>query len=298
MGAIGMGRICGGSRIGSLVAYRPFAWIALLLCAAVPRAALCQTPSPLQEWQYSGGIILQRLFEPNMPDWRYVAGLSSDVQPVYDGAKLYRVQAGPVIDIRYRTLAFISIGEGIGVNFLRGPKYRVGVAIGYDLGRPVSDYYSHLHGIGDIPPAPVAKLFGEYVVAKKFPLVLRADVRQFIGGADGAVGDLEAYLPLPGSSKKFAMFAGPSITFADHLYLQKEFGVTRTQAFASGYPEFDVHPGENAEGVGFSATDFLTERWLLNLGAAIDRLRGSARDSPITQKTMQRTAELTVAYSW
>jgi outer membrane scaffolding protein for murein synthesis (MipA/OmpV family) len=278
--------------------YRPLAWLlGLLLCAAVPRLALAQTPSPLQEWQYSGGIILQKLFQPHLPDWHYVVGLSGDVQPVYDGAKLYRIEGGPVIDIRYRS-GFISVGEGIGVNFLHGQQYRIGVAVGYDLGRPVSDYASHLRGLGDISPAPVAKLFGEYVVAKQFPLILRADARQFVGGADGAVGDLEAYMPLPGSSRKLVIFAGPSITFADHLYLQKEFGVTRMQALASGYPEFQVHPGQNAEGVGFSATSFLTQNWLLNLQAAIDRLRGSASDSPITQKTVQRTAELTIAYSW
>jgi len=284
--------------MGQLGIVRIACLLALLLCAAAPRAALCQTPSPLQEWQFSGGIILQSLFEPNLPPWRRVVGLSAELEPTYEGSKIYRVQGGPVIDIRYGSVAFISSGNGIGANFVSGSHYRVGVAMGYDLGRPISDDPRQLRGLGYLSPAPVAKLFGEYVVAKQFPLVLRADARQFIGGADGAVGDLEAYLPLPGSSRKFVMFAGPSITYADHLYLQKEFGVTRAQALASGDPQFEVHPGENAEGVGFSATGFLTKHWLLNLDAAIDRLRGSASDSPITQKPVQRAAELTIAYSW
>ncbi len=277
---------------------RPVASLALLLCISAPRMALSQTPSPLQEWQYSGGEILASLFEPNLPDWRFVAGVSADVQPLYDGSKPYRIEGGPVIDIRYRNVAFASVGEGLGVNFVHGKTYRVGVAVGYDLGRRVSDYSSHLRGLGDLSPAPVAKLFADWVVSKKFPLVLRADARQFVGGADGAVGDLEAYLPLPGSSKRFVMFAGPSITFADHLYLQKEFGVNRAQALASGYPQFDPHPGTNAEGVGFSATGFITKNWLVNVDGAIDRLRGSAAESPITQQTTQRTIELTLAYSW
>jgi outer membrane scaffolding protein for murein synthesis (MipA/OmpV family) len=286
------------SRPALPIAHWWVAALALLLCAGAPRLALCQTPSPLQEWQYSGGEILASLFEPNLPDWRYVAGLSAAVQPLYSGSKPYRVEGGPVFDIRYRNVAFISVGEGIGVNFLHGQTYRIGVSAVYDLGRTVSDYSSHLRGLGDISAAPAAKLFASWVVSKKFPLVLRADARQFVGGADGAVGDLEAYMPLPGSSKRFVMFAGPSITFADHLYLQKEFGVTRAQALASGYPVFDPHPGTNAEGVGFSATGFITQNWLINVDGAIDRLRGSAAESPITQETVQRAIELTLAYSW
>ncbi len=285
--------------LGAAIARRRVASLALVVfCACAPRLALCQTPSPLQEWQYSGGEILASLFEPNLPEWRYVAGVSADVQPLYDGSKPYRVEGGPVIDIRYRDIAFLSVGEGLGVNFIHAKNYRIGVAVGYDLGREVSDYSSHLHGLGDISPAPVAKLFADWVISKKFPLVLRADARQFVGGADGAVGDLEAYMPLPGSSKRFVMFAGPSITFADHLYLQREFGVSRAQSLASGYPEFDAQPGTNAEGVGFSATGFVTKHWLINVDGAINRLRGSAAKSPITQETVQRTIDLTLAYSW
>jgi len=94
------------------------------------------------------------------------------------------------------------------------------------------------------------------------------------------------------------MFAGPSITYADHRYLQKEFGVSAAQALASGYPVYETHAGANAVGFGFSATRFVTEHWLLNLDAAVDRLLGSARDSPITQRTGQRTMALSIEYSW
>ena len=34
-----------------------------------------------------------------------------------------------------------------------------------------------------------------------------ADVRQILGGADGMAADLDAYLPLPGSSQKLILFA-------------------------------------------------------------------------------------------
>jgi outer membrane scaffolding protein for murein synthesis (MipA/OmpV family) len=259
---------------------------------------MAQTPSPLQEWQYSGGIILARLFQPDLPQWRAILGTAAEVQPVYDGSRAYRLQGGPVINIQYRDIAFLSTGEGIGYNFLRGDHYRVGAALGYDLGRRVKDDYTNLHGMGDIPRAPVAKLFASYVLSKKFPLILRTDVRQLTGGANGTVGDVGIYMPLPGSSKKFVMFAGPSITLATHRYLQGEFGVTPAQSLASGHPAFDPHSGTDAVGVGFSATRFLTDHWLLNLDSALSRLKGPPDVSPITERRTQRVLALSVNYLW
>ncbi len=272
-------------------------YIAIVACAWVPKLASSQTPSPLQEWQYSSGIILERLFEPDVPEWRVVLGAAEEIKPLYDGAKPYRGETGPVINIRYRDVAFASIGEGLGVNLIHADHCRAGISIGYDLGRRESDYYSHLRGLGDIRPAPVMKAFASCVLSKKFPLVVRADVRQFVGGADGALGDLQAYMPLPGSSKEFFMFAGPTLTFADHLYAQKEFGVSAAQALASAFPDYQAHAGLNAVGLGFSATRFISSRWLINLDVAANRLRGSASDSPITQRTAQYVAALSIAYS-
>src|SRR5450755_2238416 len=106
---------------------------ALLICAIGPRAAWSQTPSPMQEWQYSGGIILARLFEPDLPRFRTILGLAAEVQPVYDGSRAYRLEGGPVINIHYRDIAFISTGEGLGYNLLRGDHYQLGIGVTYDL---------------------------------------------------------------------------------------------------------------------------------------------------------------------
>ena len=274
------------------------AWPGFLLLLCAPAVSFSQTPSPLQEWQYSSGVILQRLFEPDVPEWQVVLGVAAEEQPLYDGAHPYRVEAGPVINIRYRDSAFFSVGEGVGMNILSGDNYRAGIALGFDLGRRVSDYSTHLQGLGDIARAPVIKLFASYAVSKQFPLVLRVDVRQFVGGADGVIGDFGAYLPLPGSSKRLFMFAGPSITLADNLYMQKEFGVTAAQAAASAYPEFDAHGGANAVGLGFSATRLITDQWLINLDAAVNRLLGSANASPITQVSVQHVVAVSFAYKW
>ena len=280
---------------------RKLVCLALFMGLLGPGLAWSQTPSPLQEWQYSGGVVLQKLFQPDVPEWRVDLGAAAEAEPVYQGAAATRIYGGPMFNIRYKDRAFFSAGEGIGYNFLRGSNYRVGMAVGYDSGRREADDYDHLRGLGNISLAPSVKLFGSYVVSKAFPLVVQADVRQIVlGGADGTLGDLEAYMPLPGSSKTFVMFLGPSITWANRSYLQKEFGVTAEQSLASTehYPIFAVHGGTNSVGLGFSATKIFTQRWLLNVNAAYSRLRGSAAESPITESKVQRGLAMSIVYHW
>jgi outer membrane scaffolding protein for murein synthesis (MipA/OmpV family) len=275
--------------------------LALVLAALTlgPGLAHSQTPSPLQEWQYSGGIILARLFEPDLPKWRRVIGVAAEVQPVYDGSHAYRITGGPVINIQYRDEAFLSTGDGIGVNILHGKHYQIGLAMAYDLGRKEKDDLANLHGMGNISAAPVAKAFGSWALSRYFPMVLRVDVRQFIGGAQGLVGDAGAYIPLPGSSKTFVMFAGPSITMATHHYLQTLYGVSPQQSLASGHPVYEIpHAGTSAAGVGFSATKFFTEHWLLNADMAINQIRGSPAHSPLVQRRTQRVLAISMNYTW
>ena len=193
-----------------------------------------------------------------------ILGVSGATEPVYPGSKSYHPIGGPVFDIRYKDIAFFSTGEGIGVNLLRGKKYSLGVALGIDLGRHVSDDYPKLHDLNDIGNSPVAQVFGSYVLSKKFPLVLRADLRRYMGGVGGVTGDLEGYLPLPGSSQHLVMFLGPSITFADRSHLQNLFGITPSQSLESGLPAFSPHGGTNSWGIGFSATGILSSHWLFN----------------------------------
>jgi outer membrane scaffolding protein for murein synthesis (MipA/OmpV family) len=272
--------------------------VALLLGVCAPRIAEAQTPSPLQEWQYPGGTILDKVFDPNLPDWRVVLGGAVASEPRYGGSSTYRTSLGPVIDIRYRDIAFASVGEGLGWNVWHGDMSRAGIAVGYDLGRPMSDDYRRLHGLGNISAAAVVKLFGSVVVSKSFPLVLRADVRRVVEGAGGALADVEAFMPLPGSSRTLVMFAGPSVTFSNRQYAQKVFGISPAQSDNSGYRVYYAHGGSQAAGIGFSATRFITPHWLANADLAWNHLLGSATQGPITQTQVQGVLSLSTEYRW
>lgn len=273
-------------------------WLTVLVWSLAPEASWAQTPAPLQEWQYSSGIALYKMYAPEMPRWQVDAGLAVEPRPLWEGSDRYRSLVGPVLDIRYKDLAFLSAGEGLGVNFIRGSNFRAGVAIGYDLGRLARQDLDHLKGLGDVGTSATVKLFGSYVISKSLPLVFRGDIRQYTGGASGLEGDLEIYTPLPGSSERLVMFVGPSLTFADRAHLQTLFGVNPNQALASGYENYSAHAGFESAGIGFTAARIINTHWLIVGSLAANRLLGSAADSPITQTRVQAVGVLAVAYRW
>jgi len=269
---------------------------AVFACGA--RGASAQTPSPMQEWQYPGGIELEKLYEPQVPKWDAILGLAVSTEPAYSGASQYRVGEGPVINIRYRDRIFFSGGEGLGADILQGKQYRVSLSVGLDLGRRMEWDYPELHGLGDIPRAPFFKLSSSYVISKRLPVILRADIRKIAGGSAGIVGDIEVYTPLPGSSRRFVMFAGPSVTLADRKHLQTGYGVSALQSLQSDYPVFSAHGGLESAGFGFSATRFFTPHFLANTDLAVSELLGSAGASPLIERRTQASFNLSAAYRW
>lgn len=271
---------------------------AALFAALAPAPAFAQTPSPLAEWQYSSGILLEQMFEPQLPTWRIRFGPSISFQPRYDGADSYHAVAGPSIDIRYRDRFFLSMGEGLGVNVLTGPNWRVGVAAAYDLGRRSADDLDHLNGMDNINPAPSMRLFGQYAISKTFPLVLSADLRRNFGGDNGWIGDLGAYMPMPGSSEKFAWFAGPTMTIADSRYMNSWFGVNAGESARSGYRQYRASAGIRSVGFGVSANWTVKKHWIVSADGAFQQLVGAAAHSPITQTRASGAFDLSLIYEF
>jgi outer membrane scaffolding protein for murein synthesis (MipA/OmpV family) len=181
-------------------------FLLILACFTAPTAVIAQTPSPLQEWQYSRGLILAGMFDSDLPAFRVISGVGSAIQPVYDGSRAYRARGGPVINVQFKDIAFISTGDGIGYNVVRKHGLQLGVSVAYDLGRKERDDYTNLTGMGDKPVSAAPKLFGAWVVSQDFPLVIRGDIRHLLRAGGGSIADLGAYFPLPGSSSHLALF--------------------------------------------------------------------------------------------
>jgi outer membrane scaffolding protein for murein synthesis (MipA/OmpV family) len=112
------------------------------------------------------------------------------------------------------------------------------------------------------------------------------------------IGDVGAYMPIPGSSEHFVLFTGPSVTIASRKYLDKRFGVTASQSLTSGFADYRPRAGVMAAGFGMSSTAFITDRWTLNIDAAMDWLLHDARGSPLIQRSAQPALAISVAYMW
>lgn len=249
-----------------------------------------QTPSPLANWQYSAGEVLAKL-GGKLPDWRVSLGGGVDVDPLYEGAKRYRILPSVVIDVRYKDIAFLSDGEGLGVNLLRGQTYRAGAAISYDLGR--NHHLQHrLNGLTNVDPAAEAKLFAEYFIK---PVVLTADLRKGIGGHDGIISDVGAYVPIE-IAEGFYVFTGPSVTLADGRYMQAYFGVSPAEARGSQFHAFTARGGLDRAGWGLTMVYQWTEHWWLEAEGAWQYLLGDPAHSPIAETKSEFTAGTNLIY--
>jgi len=280
-----------------VVVYLPVFCIIAVLFMAV-RPAQAQTPSPLAEWQYSSGIQLQRLFEPTIPTWEVELGLGTQFGPIADGLARYQAQPGPAIDIRYKDIFFVSSGEGIGANLFSFRHISVGAAVTYDLGRSPHIDGEALTGMGTIHPAPELKIFATTVLTESFPLTLRVDARKQFGASYGYVGDIGAYMPMPGSSAKFSWFVGPTVTLATTQYMNTYFGVSHTQSAATKYRYFKAHGGFKSAGLGISSNYFVTPHFIVSVDGAFNRLLGSAADSPITQTKYEAVGSIAITYKF
>lgn len=287
------------SRFSEISIFRKPVWLLTPLAVTCTAAsASAQTPSPLAEWQYSSGIQLQRLFEPKIPTWQVEVGLGSQFAPAAPGLGRYRIQAGPGIDIRYKDRFFLSTGEGLGVNLFSFRHISIGSAISYDLGRSPHVDGEALSGLGTIHPAPELKIFATTVPSRSVPLTIRIDVRKQLGASFGYIGDVGAYMPMPGSSKTFAWFLGPTVTLADARYMNTYFGVSHTQANSSKYHYYHAHGGFRSAGIGLTAIYFVTRHIIINVNAAYDHLLGSAAESPITQTKNEGALSLSAMYQF
>ncbi|HLI10787.1 MAG TPA: MipA/OmpV family protein [Alphaproteobacteria bacterium] len=259
--------------------------------AVLSAPAAAQTPLPLANWQYSAGEVLESLAGP-LPDWRVTIGGGVLGQPSFEGSKRYIPEPSVIIDVRYRDLLFASDGEGVGANLLHGPGYRAGIAMSYDAGRDHHDDH-HLRGLDNIDPAPEPKLFAQYFVK---PVVLTLDLRKAIGGHDGIIGDVGAYVPVPVVKDKLILFVGPTLTMADGQYMQSYFGVTAAESAASGLRRFDAGGGLKSTGFGATGVYLLDKHWLIEGDAAYERLLADAAASPIIETKNQLVADINLGY--
>jgi len=276
------------------------ALLCIIVASSAIRPAAAQTPSPMGYWQFSAGEVLVPV--ESAPKWRITIGPSVSYQPKYEGSQHYIIQPGADFEIRYKERLYLSTGEGLGYDFLRGRNGRMGVSVTYDLGRRVNT--SELNGMGNIRAAPQFRLYGEYVFRPKlfdheFPVIVNATIYRAVGGYNGTQSDAGIYMPIAGSeAKRWFVFAGASANFADRHTMQTFFGVSPAQAALSGYPEYHPSAGFRSWGTGIDAGWFFTEHWLVSASFGGKWLADKSRRSPIVFKSFGFTSNFTIGYQF
>lgn len=232
-------------------------------------------------------------------------GAMAVIKPKYEGSDEHEVIGVPLIrpqfnrdpDSRFSTfrkrVRFKGLDD-IRFNVLNGPSLEFGPVLGYRSGRDQDDA-ARLLGLGDIDGGLVIGGFAAYHFGPfTFDISVAAQSTGEHSGAQTKLG-IETKRKVSDRAK-VTMRVGTTIASED--YMQTFFGVTAAQSATSvaGLPIFTADAGVKDVHVAFGADIYLSESWLLRLGARYARLLGDAADSPVIETEDQFTATVGLGY--
>jgi MipA family protein len=225
-------------------------------------------------------------------NWAFALGASVNYLPRYLGSNRQRILPLPIIDVIYKRRYFLTTEEGLGVNLYNHGQDKVGVALGYDLGRRERDDKKNLRGLGNIPAYGTADIFGQYAWHK---VVAYAKVKTSLQMRRGLT--IEANIGYQHKlTSKLNFFAGPSVMWASENYMSSYFSVNQKQSTQSGLARYSAHAGMLGVGPGFNLLYQATPSWLITAYGGGDYLFKKAGDSPITRRRWQQSSGIGVMY--
>lgn len=228
---------------------------------------------------------------------RYRVGLGAQVKPTYPGAD--KLSVLPLINVDWQDegelFEFEAPDESAGISVLGDSPIGFGPAISFEGPRKAKDVGAPLDKVGFTVEAGA---FLQYEISPSFRL--RGEARKGLGGHEGWIGNLSAdYVAREGDDWLFSI--GPRLTIADGKYHRAYFGVTPTEAAATGLPAFRPGGGILSYGAAAGAQVQLSERWGLFGYAKYDRLTRDAADSPVVREFGSRdqlSGGIGLSYSW
>lgn len=232
-------------------------------------------------------------------DLEFQAGGIGIISPKYEGSKSYEATGLPFVFPGGKDgdddLSFVDL-DSVQYRIIKSGPFEAGPLAGVWLGRSDSDG-AKLGGLGDIDAGLVLGGYGAYRLGyTKF----QASYHHQVTGED--VGGLlrfraDAEVPVaPG----FKLLAGVGTNYATNQFMDKNFGVSASQAATSlaGLPAYN--PGADFKdvfvGAGFEMD--LTERWTARIYGEYSRLIGEAADSPVIETEDQFSGLFSISYQF
>lgn len=228
--------------------------------------------------------------------WAVALGAAAEYEAEYDGSDDYGLEAEPVIAAHWRRgddLLFLE-GNELGWRGLRAERWLLQTGLRFEGGRDEDDA-DELEGLGDTDDELMA--MGE--LRRGFGPAWRnwLAARLMAGDGDiGAIGIVAAghrFGSRPGGDgvEVFAF-----TTFATADFINRDFGVTRSQSENSGLPETDLDGGFRSVGVTIVGRWSIGPRWQATVEAGFERYSDDIADSPIAQDDYEAEAGVTLTW--
>lgn len=225
-------------------------------------------------------------------------GAGGLVSPDYEGSRHMRVDPVPIVEIDklFHGRLFLSTIDGVGVNLLSDGPLSLKAGVNYSGGRN-SDDNDRLRGLDDIDGAAVVQAKLAY---RLDPVTMTVDLSHRFGTDSGSklvLGAAYGFSPLPDLKLSF----GGRVSLADGDYQNAFFGVgaleaARATALGNPMTAYKADGGFHDVGLKLNGTYSLSDRWLLTGAVGATLLVGDAGNSPLTERKLQPTAFLGLAY--
>ena len=222
-------------------------------------------------------------------DWKVTLGGGIASTPRYEGANRNRLRAVPLIEIDNGHF-FAGVARGIGYNFSDDKNLQYGVRVTLaPYRRQNADV--HLNGMGDLG---MTGEVGGFMNARFSPWFVNSSLAASSRGTRLELGG--GYELVLSADDKIR--AGVDVHWANNKYMQSYFGVTATQAAASGgvLTSYNASSGIKDYAVKVNWLHSYSKEWFSNAGVTLKQLSGSAQNSPLTLSRSANSVNFVVGY--
>lgn len=268
----------------------------MCLAAAVVAASVTTVPAAAQQPSDSDS--------PAGGDskWGGYGSVGIGLAPEYEGSNSYMLVPYFEGRLNYGNYYARFEGDNLRFNILNDPHFHFGPLIGFRRGR--GNVNSPVRAMHHLDDTETVGGFIEWEYVGKDP---RYGATINLSGADAVygektggwkfVGRVTARRPLDFIDRGFIVSASMDLTWISHPYMRTYFGVSPSDAAASGLPVFTPSGGGFSRyGVALSADQFLSRHFSVGVRAWYGRLLGDAASSPVTRDPNQFFTGIVAGY--